>query len=102
MNAQTYGYHRQYYLDRVGSTVNSLHFWNAEDRLSADYEWWLQGFKRGKGGSGIRSYNDGEIKKIRGQLRLQPKGDGAGTSYSSLVSRPPVRKGSAVVKTAIF
>ena len=80
MKGSTYSYHRQFYLDRVGSTDNKLEGLETDVlRGAEDFEWWMQDFKR----KSRRGYKEAELAKIATKLRHLPTGKSS-TTYASL------------------
>ena len=81
LKGSKYSYHRQFYLDRVASTNNSLPLAKGlKVRRSQDFEWWLQDFKR----SSRRAYNDGEMSKVITRIRHLPSTKIGNAYYASL------------------
>jgi len=69
LKGNNYSYHRQFYLDRVASTVNKLTgVENRELRRAEDFEWWLQNFKR----KSRKSYQPNNMTEVAKKLRLLP------------------------------
>ncbi len=68
-NQSSYG--RQWILDRIATTDNSLLEGNLreENHQASEFEWWLQAFKRKtKDGKGVHSYDTADWKRLRKAL----------------------------------
>ena len=87
MQKSTYSGHRQFYLDRVAISENTLLGVDQSRVPYADkFEWWFQEFRRRSrttGSQTIQSLSDAELSKIKKLLIKLPKGNG-GKEYVSL------------------
>ncbi|TQV87444.1 hypothetical protein [Aliikangiella coralliicola] len=77
MSKSVYSYHRQFYLDRVGSASSNFN----SSIKSDDFEWWLQFYRKSNTN---KSYEQADVDKIIRKIRILPTAQSNNMDYVSL------------------